>query len=84
MSAQLNDGGPAFPVPDLSGWDGMSLLDYFAGQALIGMLASEAGRDGVCRRPSDGEYFDEACARGAYSFACAMLAERELRMRGGA
>lgn len=37
MSAQHTP--TPFPVPDLSGWDGMSLLDYFAGQALPGVLA---------------------------------------------
>jgi hypothetical protein len=45
MSAQ-NDGGPAFPVPDTYhpggqveyGATGMSLRDWFAGQALAGIL----------------------------------------------
>lgn len=43
----INDGGPAYPVTptDRSGqlasteWD-MSLRDYFAGQAMIGIMAS--------------------------------------------
>jgi hypothetical protein len=44
---QINDGGPAFPVPDIYhpngqieyGAAGMSLRDWFAGQALAGMIA---------------------------------------------
>ena len=49
MSTPINDGGPAFPVPSVSwkekgedcvaiGTRGMTLRDYFAGQALAGML----------------------------------------------
>jgi hypothetical protein len=45
MSA-INDGGPAFPFPDIvnangdvqSGCNGMSLRDWFAGQALAGLM----------------------------------------------
>jgi len=45
MSNQINDGGPAFPVSDCvypngevqTGSYGMTLRDYFAGQALAGM-----------------------------------------------
>ena len=44
----INDGGPAFPVPDSHhasgqvqyGFNGMSLRAYFAGQALNGMLSN--------------------------------------------
>lgn len=40
-----NDGGPAFPsvgldTPDGIAFEGMSLRDWFAGQALSGLLAS--------------------------------------------
>ena len=38
MSAPINDGGAAFPVMYVS--EGMTLRDYFAGQALAGILAS--------------------------------------------
>lgn len=40
MSDEPNDGGPAFPVPNeanVNGQQGMSLRDYFAGQALTGL-----------------------------------------------
>ena len=45
MSAQINDGGPAFPTlfiePNYgSGYAGMTLRDYFAAAALQGLLAS--------------------------------------------
>lgn len=45
MSNSIDDGGPAFPIPDSHypngqvqyGSNGMSLRDWFAGQALSGM-----------------------------------------------
>lgn len=79
MSA-MNDGGPAFPVPpgrtsitgdprDGVGYEpaigGMSLRDYFAGQALAGM----------CFRESWFSYEDVAAS--AYRMADTMLKERE-------
>lgn len=79
-----NDGGPAFPMP--SGYEprvdcythfneGMSLRDWFAGQAFFcaGMILSDTkmeNRDGVTITPKE-------VARGAYRIADAMLAERE-------
>ncbi len=71
-------GGPAFPIPvvsqnqatgETSIWQtegGMTLRDYFAGQALIGMV-SRAYR-------ADGE--SGIVAASCYKFADAMLAER--------
>ena len=47
MSNQ-NDGGPAFPrIANLSveGMDGMSLRDYYAGQALIGLVLANEHQD---------------------------------------
>jgi hypothetical protein len=38
MSAPIKDGGSAFPVMYCS--EGMTLRDFFAGQALAGILAS--------------------------------------------
>ena len=66
-------GGPAFPVqglrgPDVS--DGMTLRDWFAGQALKGMLASSE-YTGTC----------EEFAGWAYQHADAMLAERSADIR---
>jgi hypothetical protein len=61
------DGGPAFPVKYQSG--GMTLRDYFAGQALAGFLAAHAGQ-GVSLPE------DDWSATRAYEIADAMLAER--------
>lgn len=66
--AKREDGGPAFPrvtTETITGSPGMSLRDYFAGQALL-VLADNA------------EGLDEfgSAARTAYRLADAMLAER--------
>ena len=70
--SQINDGGPAFPS-DRFGERGMSLRDWFAGQALAGLIA--------CPNTSGGE---KDFARNAYKLADAMLAERETRKGGEA
>jgi hypothetical protein len=67
-----NDGGPAFPFGDVSETTGqpingffnpgMSLRDYFAGQALIGILASPNCEGKVSE-----------CTAGAYQLAESML-----------
>ena len=62
----------AFPVVVPEAWDsvqnGMSLRDYFAGQALTGMLAG--------RNPNVA-YTPEGAAERAYSIADAMMTERD-------
>ena len=58
------DGGPAFP--NYYGNPGMSLRDYFAGQALAGLLA--------CMKTTGSK---KDFAMDAYMQADAMLAERE-------
>ena len=72
-----NEGGPAFPRaaaetqnPDAfhPPQDGMSLRDYFAGQALVGIVSRMAPN---ARLPND------ESAAWAYQFADAMLAARE-------
>lgn len=68
MSEKIEDGGPAFPVPDEGqGWGaaGMTLRDWFAGQALAGMLA-DPNVPGKPRQTSEA----------AYELADAMLAAR--------
>jgi hypothetical protein len=72
------DGGPAYPAPqDADGW-GMSLRDYFAGEALAGMLANNRfhifGTDGDTLA-------DDQAAQNAYDFADAMLAKRAMHDR---
>ena len=75
--SQTNDGGPAFPHLDLyagagnsqptpTQYNGMSLRDWFAGQALAGMIACPNTNGG-------GKDF----AVYAYKYADAMLAERQ-------
>lgn len=74
------DGGPAFPNPALadpdyrpvSGDAGMSLRDYFAGQALAGIMSNcdNTGLNGW----SD---IQDLAAKYAYAVADAMLAARE-------
>ncbi len=71
----INDGGPVYPFPSTvtpegyvqPGWYGMTLRDWFAGQALVSM--------GV-------EYTDEchaSVAECAYRYADAMLKAREVK-----
>ena len=64
--SQTNNGGPAFPCTTMHDFKGMSLRDYFAGQALAGMLANP-------ELPTDAEYI----AKWSYLNADAMLAERQ-------
>lgn len=64
----------AFPVPtDAIGnhpdYQGMTLRDYFAGQALAGMCASKFSSPHGC--------YEHQWATRAYEFADAMLRERE-------
>ena len=62
-------GGPAFPsLETYRPTSGMTLRDYFAGQALAGLCAY--GIPGEHHTP-------EATAEDAYAYADAMLAERE-------
>lgn len=74
MKTPSNDGGMAFPTVFPAehygtGYRGMTLRDYFAGQALAGMLINY-----TTQKFGVGE---ETCAKGAYQFADAMLAARE-------
>ncbi len=67
----VNDGGAAFPAGDARGYQpsfGMTLRDYFAGQAAAGMAAS-SGAMGIPFSPED-------IARRSYEVADAMLATR--------
>ena len=92
MSAPINDGGPAFPHAqrlwdnDAQSWavhsvGGMTLRDYFAGEALAALInqlahTSQADKEmkklGMC----EGQ-FDRLCAKCAYDYADAMLAARK-------
>lgn len=67
---------PAFPNPGTYGCtaSGMTLRDYFAGQALMAII-SKAELEKVPL--DDGSDVERCVARGAYSYADAMLAVRE-------
>ena len=86
MADKINDGGPAFPQPDLSaqgigpndrGMEGMTLRDYFAGQALAGMAMS-IDREYI-RFLADGISGGHPTAKAAYQVADAMLLARSGR-----
>lgn len=71
-------GGSAFPIPpfvDENGRvhqypePGMTLRQYYAGQALLGILSGPASREGVPRK----EWFD--IPKEAFALADAMIAE---------
>ena len=66
---------PAFPLPLKSGSHaGMTLRDYFAGQALAGMCASQWFPDHGKHESGD---MGTGLAANAYSYADAMLAARK-------
>lgn len=71
-----NDGGPAFPLPNQAMF-GMSLRDWFAGQALNGIL-SDGETQAIISKLSRAENASSTAyvAKAAYEFADAMLKER--------
>ena len=82
----INDGGFAFPMPDVlhvngmvqHGFNGMTLREYYAGQALQGLLASTKTSDA----PLDAYGAAAAAlaiAKDAYILADTMLKAREVK-----
>jgi hypothetical protein len=83
---KTDNGGPAFPRPaseftangtlpdgnDLGAQDGMSLRDYFAAQALNGLIQFQAELRGV-----GGQEIADLTAQAAYALADAMLNARK-------
>jgi hypothetical protein len=71
------DGGPAFPLP-VTEWNpgnaGMSLRDWFAGQALAGIMAGW---------PANERISEARAAEISYHAADAMIAERDAQRREG-
>ena len=68
MSEPINDGGPAFPIPASESnyyQEGMTLRDWFAGQALAGILSDP-----------DNTWNHKHNAQAAYNAADEMLAAR--------
>jgi len=84
MSEQAKDGGPAFPHPNFEVYseerkcwvetgssEGMSLRDWFAGQALAAVVSA-------CRGDNlHGRTLEQHFAMKAYALADAMLAARD-------
>ena len=71
-SKKIDDGGPAYPhgySAQANSMPGMSLRDHFAGQAMMGWVASYG--------PEDGRPNPESCAEIAYAVADAMIAARK-------
>ena len=87
MTKQIEDGGPAHPHPvrnEQCEWDvatGMTLRDWFAGQALAAMItATSAGQHNALNGKPVGTSIYDAMAMDAYALADAMLRAR----KGGA
>lgn len=74
-----HDNPQAFPHgnPTDGGDIGMTLRDYFAGQALAGSMGSRDARSWEAAAKKLGIEPDAALARGMYLIADAMLAERK-------
>lgn len=72
-----NVGGSAFSLkaPTTGDDQGISLRDYFAGQALPGVMGMDTGLLKIMARGYGGAV-EVAIARSAYEIADAMLAER--------
>lgn len=71
--AEINDGGPAFPVqgsPKYDDRNGLSLRDWFAGRALAGLLAFPGTLEGNSTK------FADVASTTAYKMADAMIKER--------
>ncbi len=83
-----HDGGPAFPIPDerdpvtgegiIQGSSGMSLRDWFAGQAVVACI-----QKCVPQECDTGENMEQMFARKAFLVADAMLAARAAAKTGG-
>ena len=65
--SKINDGGSAFPRPN-SSYEGMSLKEYYVGQAIAGLGAVE-------NLPEPREIAVKVCASWAVALADAVLAE---------
>jgi hypothetical protein len=78
MSESINNGGPAFPINNQHGciYSGMTLRDWFAGQALQAIISKHPPKSQVMTGVNE---LDMQTARGAYDYADAMLKVREVK-----
>lgn len=87
MKNIADGGGPAFPLkePLSNDWQGMTLCDYFAGQALAGLsqfILAHSSQSYMEQASKQAKLpYDALLARIAYQLADAMMAERN---KGGA
>ncbi len=82
--SEITNGGPALPIPDerdpvtgcgiMQGSPGMSLRDWFAGQAMAALLSDPKAVPG---RGETAEAFAKRVARAAHGYADAMLIARK-------
>jgi len=96
MSEPINDGGPAFPVASertptgeyQRGFNGMTLRDYLAGQAITGCIIhhwkiskrdEDASEMSYFNRDGETTVCAEMVAEDAYAIADAMIARRAER-----
>lgn len=80
MSAPVNDGGPAFPVPGLhedADFNGMFLRDYFAASMFLRDYFAAKAMQGTYTNPIPATREEkEYIAQHAYAMADAMLKAR--------
>jgi len=77
--SEKNTGGPAFPE-SCNGFiiPGMTLRDYFAAQALVGLISSQVWMIGAGKNyEKTGTSVSTNAAESAYEIADAMLKERD-------
>ncbi len=76
-----HDGGPAFPLHGSLNHTGMTLRDWFAGQALAGSVANpitaQEARESERNGDASGARFQKLIAQACFELADAMLAERD-------
>ncbi|KDC59409.1 hypothetical protein L512_3547 [Bordetella bronchiseptica MBORD624] len=79
--SMINDGGPAFPGPDQTECtvdihEGMTLRDYFAARAMLGIITGDSPWRSAKYTPDNRLTNVENDAKLAYRYADAMLAAR--------
>ena len=74
-----DDGGPAYPHDGQANYTGgMTLLDWFAGMALVAFLPADP-RSNPFLSPPGRRTLPEWIAKDAYDYAAAMIAEKRRR-----
>lgn len=80
MSEPVDTGGPAFAADNFyTNQEGMTLLDYFAGQAMSQLAATPAMAALLKEASGSGCEFPNLFAMKCYTLAAAMIAEKRRR-----